>query len=134
MTTDNSAVIARLERERDELAEALWDMLGGWKYIRQWHGDIYGIGWDRAQQKADSALANLDSEPAEQPAVPEWIPCSERLPAGAPPKNYLAYRPDAPEDSKVCSLRYCELYNGWSGQYEVTHWDELPEPPQGGRD
>lgn len=42
-------------RER-ELEEALKDMLSGWKYIREVHGDLYGVGWDRAQTKAESAL------------------------------------------------------------------------------
>jgi hypothetical protein len=45
-----------LERERDEAREALTDMLSGWKYIRQVHGDLYGVGWDRAQTKAEKVL------------------------------------------------------------------------------
>ena len=40
-----------------ELVEALTDMNNGWKYIRNSHGDLYGVGWDRAQDKADAALA-----------------------------------------------------------------------------
>jgi hypothetical protein len=35
---------------------ALADMLGGWRYIRQSHGDLYGVGWGRAQEKAEKAL------------------------------------------------------------------------------
>lgn len=46
----------RAEREVAELREALADMLSGWHYIRQVHGDLYGVGWDRAQQKAEKAL------------------------------------------------------------------------------
>lgn len=42
--------------ERDALKDALRDMLSGWRYIRQTHGDLYGVGWDRAQQKAEAAL------------------------------------------------------------------------------
>lgn len=38
------------------LYEALEDMLNGWKYIRSTHGDLYGVGWDRAQKKAEDAL------------------------------------------------------------------------------
>jgi hypothetical protein len=44
------------------LREALKDMLSGWKYIRQVHGDLYGVGWDRAQKKAEDALANDQAE------------------------------------------------------------------------
>ena len=46
----------KLERERDEAREALQDMLSGWHYIRKVHGDLYGVGWDRAQAKAEKAL------------------------------------------------------------------------------
>lgn len=42
-----------------ELVEALRDMLGGWRYIRMVHGDLYGVGWDRAQQKAEQAIAKF---------------------------------------------------------------------------
>lgn len=42
-----------------ELVEALRDMLAGWKYIRRCHGDLYGVGWDRAQQKAEQAIAKF---------------------------------------------------------------------------
>lgn len=40
----------------EELEDALRDMLDGWKYIRETHGDLYGVGWDRAQKKAEDAL------------------------------------------------------------------------------
>jgi len=39
--------------------EALKDMNCGWKYIREVHGDLYGVGWDRAQEKADDASEAL---------------------------------------------------------------------------
>lgn len=39
-----------------ELLDALQDMLSGWEYIRNNHGDLYGVGWDRAQNKATSAI------------------------------------------------------------------------------
>jgi len=40
-----------------EMAEALADALSGWRYIRDHHGDLYGVGWDRVEQAAESALA-----------------------------------------------------------------------------
>ena len=46
----------KLERERDEAREALSDMLSGWRYIRKTHGDLYGVGWNRAQKKAEKVL------------------------------------------------------------------------------
>ena len=46
--------------------EALEDMNCGWKYIRESHGDLYGVGWDRAQGKADDAIKAL-RQALEQP-------------------------------------------------------------------
>jgi hypothetical protein len=58
----------RAEADRDRLAaevkalrEALADMLSGWRYIRQHHGDLAGVGWDRAEQAARAALAQGDN-------------------------------------------------------------------------
>lgn len=48
-----------------DMREALRDMLAGWKYIRSTHGDLYGVGWDRAQDKAEKALA-LPQPPSDQ--------------------------------------------------------------------
>jgi len=31
-------------------------MLSGWQYIRQIHGDLQGVGWDRAEDKARAAI------------------------------------------------------------------------------
>lgn len=47
---------ANLIAAAPELLDALQDMLSGWQYIRSQHGDLYGIGWDRAQDKAISAI------------------------------------------------------------------------------
>jgi hypothetical protein len=53
---------ARLIAAAPELLEALRDMLAGWVYIRQMHGDLYGVGWDRAQGKAESAIAKAQGD------------------------------------------------------------------------
>lgn len=47
------------------LTKALEDMYNGWRYIRQSHGDLYGVGWDRAEFKARDALA-LTADASEQ--------------------------------------------------------------------
>ena len=56
--------IRNLTTERDAaraaakgLAEALRDMSSGWDYIRGRYGDLAGVGWSRAADKADTALA-----------------------------------------------------------------------------
>lgn len=51
-----AAWLAR-DAEVQALREALRDMLSGWHYIRANHGDLYGVGWERAQAKAETALA-----------------------------------------------------------------------------
>jgi hypothetical protein len=53
---------ARLIASAPDLLEALEDMLSGWKYIRSSHGDLYGVGWDRAQDKAIAAIARAKGE------------------------------------------------------------------------
>lgn len=52
-----STADAHLIAAAPDLLEALEDMLAGWKYIRESHGDLYGVGWDRAQDKATAAIA-----------------------------------------------------------------------------
>lgn len=45
-----------------DLLEALEDMAAGWSYIRSTHGDLYGVGWDRAEKKATAAIARARGE------------------------------------------------------------------------
>lgn len=59
---ENDEHTARLMAAAPELLEALEDMLSGWKYIRESHGDLYGVGWDRAQDKAEFAIAKAKGE------------------------------------------------------------------------
>lgn len=54
--SDEDRANANLIAAAPELLEALHDILSGWKYIRQAHGDLYGVGWDRAEQKATEAI------------------------------------------------------------------------------
>lgn len=48
---------AHLIAAAPDLVDALADILSGWQYIRRNHGDLYGVGWDRAEEKAVAALA-----------------------------------------------------------------------------
>lgn len=57
---------ARLIAAAPDLLNALQDMLGGWQYIRQFHGDLYGVGWDRAETKAMEAIKKATG--AKQPS------------------------------------------------------------------
>ena len=63
-STAHSALAAnvRLMTNAPALLESLQDMLSGWKYIRETHGDLYGVGWDRAQEKAEAAIAKATGE------------------------------------------------------------------------
>jgi hypothetical protein len=53
---------ARLIAAAPELLEALEDMFNGWRYIRETHGDLYGVGWDLAEWKARAAIAKATGE------------------------------------------------------------------------
>jgi hypothetical protein len=44
------------ERQLAEARAALADMLAGWRYIRNAYGDLYGVGWDRAEAAAAAAI------------------------------------------------------------------------------
>ncbi len=44
-------------KQRDDELNAMTDMLAGWRYIRSNHGDLYGVGWDRAEQAMEAALS-----------------------------------------------------------------------------
>lgn len=45
-----------------ELFDALEDALSGWRYIREQHGDLYGVGWERVETAARAALAKAKGE------------------------------------------------------------------------
>ena len=47
--------VSREEVER--LRNAALDALAGWRYIRQHHGDLYGVGWDRVEDALTAALS-----------------------------------------------------------------------------
>ena len=50
------AQLAARDAEVERLREAARDALSGWIYIRGTHGDLYGVGWDRVQDKLEAAL------------------------------------------------------------------------------
>lgn len=44
-----------------EAREALFDARSGWRYIRAYHGELSGVGWDRVEDKLSATLAKLES-------------------------------------------------------------------------
>jgi hypothetical protein len=66
ITSENERLrseVAAKDAEIARLQDALRDMLSGWRYIREQHGDLYGVGWDRAEQKAIRALKEQGDAP-----------------------------------------------------------------------
>lgn len=57
-----NAANANLIAAAPDLYEALKDMLSGWRYIRETHGDLYGVGWERSETLAIKALAKARGE------------------------------------------------------------------------
>lgn len=67
LTKGAFAQVAELTRERDALrAEvaalkfAAADALSGWRYIRNVHGDLGGVGWDRVEAGLAAVLDGYD--------------------------------------------------------------------------
>jgi len=45
-----------LSRHARLLEDALLDAVSGLRYVRQNHGNLYGVGFDRVEEKSDKAL------------------------------------------------------------------------------
>ena len=43
----------------NQALDALRDFASGWTYIRESYGDLYGVGWDRAQEKGNKAICAI---------------------------------------------------------------------------
>lgn len=54
---------AALKRKDAALREAAKDALSGWRYIREQHGDLYGVGWDRVETALRTALTPKEQAP-----------------------------------------------------------------------
>lgn len=97
MTTTNESSTPALVAE---LVEALRDMLSGWRYIRESHGDLYGVGWDRAQNKAEAALEKAaKSNPADIKATDDGpaFPHPNYLHEGMSLRQYAAIKLRVPD-------------------------------------
>jgi hypothetical protein len=46
------AELAKVTAERDALADLAFDAVAGLRCIRQSHGELYGVGFDRVESKA----------------------------------------------------------------------------------
>lgn len=45
-----------LARQARQLEDALLDARSGMRYIKETHGNLYGVGFDRVEEKAATAL------------------------------------------------------------------------------
>lgn len=57
------ALLSQLEemREREKRSsEVVSDALAGWRYIREHHGDLYGVAWDRVEGRLAALLSQTD--------------------------------------------------------------------------
>lgn len=64
---------------------------------------------------------------------PRWIPVTERLPEQG--KRYLVIRFDEVTKTQFIDILWHDAHDLWwnrlyKGQYNVTHWMPLPEPPK----
>lgn len=96
---------------------------------------------DTMKQAAD-AIEELEAIREEQKAQiiamaaedkPRWIPVTERLPEQG--KRYLVIRFDEVTKTQFIDILWHDAHDLWwnrlyKGQYNVTHWMRLPEPPK----
>jgi len=121
-----------------QLRDALTDILGGWKYIRSFHGDLYGVGWDRAQGKAEKALEALDalSSPASQVDAGEPVAWMYTVKPGEGPANPILSRIRWHEDNLAHGLwDEHPLYvapKGTSGSDALDGWQPIETAPKDG--
>lgn len=60
MTIEEILADVRKAHYHDQLVCVLKDALGGWRYIRDVHGDLYGVGWDRVEDAIRDILSEID--------------------------------------------------------------------------
>ena len=65
--------------------------------------------------------------------LPKWIPVTERLPEQG--KRYLVIRFDEVTKTQFIDILWHDAHDLWwnrlyIGQYNVTHWMPLPQPPK----
>ena len=56
MDTETKNMIKQLIAKNEKLTDALTDCAGALAYIKSQHGELYGVGYDRALNKASEAL------------------------------------------------------------------------------
>ena len=55
-TLPNACLIAAAP----DLLAAARDALAGWRYLRENHGDLYGVGWGRVEDALRAAIAKAE--------------------------------------------------------------------------
>ncbi|UOF77855.1 hypothetical protein [Bacteriophage sp.] len=127
-----------LKQAAEKALAALEDLVAGWKYIRSSHGELYGVGWDRAQGKGDSAIeslrAALFTHPAPVAAAPEgWQPI-ETAPKDGTWVLCFRYLDDKPDVASAFWKPDRGAFGGAFWTYAAldnapTHWMPLPAAP-----
>ena len=117
---------------------ALADILGGWRYIRQSHGDLYGVGWDRCEKSASIAIAALRTEVSRLATGRGWLPIESAplfTPLDGPIPPCLVYAPGygvcmgaAGQDKFGHKYAYINSVLGSAGDI-VTHFIPIPAAP-----
>lgn len=84
---------------------------------------------------AERLAAYEDAEEQGLLRLPCWIPVTERLPKQG--KRYLVVRYDYVTETPFVDILWHDAHDLWwnrlyKGQYNVTHWMPLPEPPKEG--
>lgn len=91
---------------------------------------------------ANMFISDVIKEIKKQPKIGEWIPCSERLPERSSPVMVYAESTTISGGAIImtgsCHNGFWFIQNGTdtlgfpTTGYQVTAWQPLPEPPEGG--
>ena len=105
--------------EREQLIELISQkQVAGWKYVvDDYTTTVFNY------EIADHLLAN-------GVRVQRWIPVTERLPEED--ENVLTYRESGCNVEALLSVSRKTWENDIFGDYPVTHWMPLPQPPKEG--
>lgn len=87
-------------------------------------------------QYENCILCQQAADVIEELSKPKWIPVTEALPEQG--KRYLVIRFDKVTKTQFIDILWHDAHDLWwnrlyKGQYNVTHWMPLPEPPKEGK-
>ena len=129
--------MSELKIEPDELHRTLCDALSGWRYIREAHGDLYGVGWDRVENRLNTQITQsairLKAGEKQLQEYQEWVDSLEKRIAELEALIDVAICPNCDKSGayydgygEVCQCQWC-----YEVAQAVTPKSQQPAKEQG---